>query len=1110
MSWVFNWIFGLFNNAVATLFNVFASIVITAFSLDGPNTLSSFFKVFPMFIGIEKGFTVIAFFVILFILLKEYAKGILNPEGIVDEPALLAFRAILFLGFVIFAQTIVGIILTIGTIPFKYLNSVPTADVATNFTQYMQHFSDGLHSAKSSIVQGHGISSGMTDVILLIVQLAVQASIFFAFLKLTLSIIERYITLCVYCLFSPILIATGFSKSTSIIFKSWLRSLFGEMIALCMGSFFLNGFVNGIHNVNLVYNNPKNYLVSGSWFKSQALATLMLLAWLICGQKVDQLINNMGLRAVNTSSPHSFANIVTNHISQKQHNLASNFARNYSNAYRKQTAAAKKAGKSGVGMGGFLKSVLSGAAHASPGVKFTADAAKAAANSRKTSKSRNPYSYGTQYDSKDAARRAKEQAQKQETDSQHPYGRTYAEKPKSEPAQHQQHVYGSNADMSHRASEAAQKASNTAQHVSPTAAAVMGAKAAADTAKAASGVKSTVNGAMNIGPKSHTHIPGTNPQDIDENIARQKPISTYHISPNQAIAKQSGVLTKAGDTSNVAGLSKLQQLHAIEAALMPDKHLHHLMPDERLDNPYKSPDGREISLAEYTQQKTPTSDMIKARKLSPEEAKFGLAGSVGKMPVTNLNKINSLPLVPAQNSITRFKPTTTVSDNGMFPVYNPVTKEHAYKDLSSLYSYQAADATGTLHPISKSIDSTGNISPEIPRYAPVAGGKFKISPNGNYIKDNNGNFFKPEEGTTHFQYAQPVIRCNHNGDENPSGNFMKVGNNEIARYNSRIPFGGFAANFESNPTGGYVGYIDPNGSFKIQSPTEMETDSGKLVAGDTPVSPLTYLKSATNNDNEQPTIYKLSQDKSFNNLGQLQLYNMENRTRPTTLTNAQMNTISEANTADIELGVQDEAENFHTIYTPDSGKTLSDSLYQNTLRPENGIFAHVENPTGQFWSGPNDETLAELVNGFRYNENGDLDTNGQYADVAYANGLVSREKIDTQNQYIPQSQPNYVETFPDLLGVDQGELETYAEQMKNDGWGLLQYPSYVENTESENALKYRQMAEEAEEDEEIQKGNALSDENPEAAIPISEDEEDIATMANNDEDFSPIDPPEDE
>lgn len=145
-------------------------------------------------------------------------------------------------------------------------------------------------------ITGGGDGDGFS---LIIVELLLGIAIVTMFVKLVLEIYQRYITLGLLFYTCPLAFAMLASKGTKNIFSNWLQMLFSQFILMCMNLFFVGVFIDAFVNLLSIPKGQKYIFENDVEFVT---TMLLLLGWLVVGQRVDEYMKGLGLSVANTGA----------------------------------------------------------------------------------------------------------------------------------------------------------------------------------------------------------------------------------------------------------------------------------------------------------------------------------------------------------------------------------------------------------------------------------------------------------------------------------------------------------------------------------------------------------------------------------------------------------------------------------------------------------------------------------------------------------------------------------------------------------------------------------------------------------------------------------------
>lgn len=144
-----------------------------------------------------------------------------------------------------------------------------------------------LGSLVSGSIYNATADAGVNDsgIMVKILQIMLWLMILWNFIKLVIEVAERYVITCVIFYLSPLAFATFVSAKTEGICKKTVQMYVTQCIILILNLWFINGAYYALCLA------PKNFPIS--WM-------LMVMAFMICGQKIDEHINTAGGVAAKT------------------------------------------------------------------------------------------------------------------------------------------------------------------------------------------------------------------------------------------------------------------------------------------------------------------------------------------------------------------------------------------------------------------------------------------------------------------------------------------------------------------------------------------------------------------------------------------------------------------------------------------------------------------------------------------------------------------------------------------------------------------------------------------------------------------------------------------
>lgn len=142
---------------------------------------------------------------------------------------------------------------------------------------------------KSEAIASHGLA-------LAIIELVVGSALLLCLVKLIFEIYERYVIIAVLYLFSPLAFATIVSRQSTV-FKNYLIMVASQFVLMCSNLVFLGVFMRAWYDILDRGANQEYFFENSQTFVT---TMLLMIGWLIAGQKLDEHMRSLGLSAAQT------------------------------------------------------------------------------------------------------------------------------------------------------------------------------------------------------------------------------------------------------------------------------------------------------------------------------------------------------------------------------------------------------------------------------------------------------------------------------------------------------------------------------------------------------------------------------------------------------------------------------------------------------------------------------------------------------------------------------------------------------------------------------------------------------------------------------------------
>ena len=318
MEWVFNtFITWLLNIMV----DVFTAITAGFFEFFSVNTISVFYTFFPTLKTVSKSFVAVGYALVLIIAVMVLLKNLLVT--ITDEyqdPIKLAFRVMVAIFLVSCSVAIVHYEINLGAICYESVEKAftdksgklrSTNDSSFKWTEVQKAFEDNA--------QSQGTASGAGTVVTDLICLGCIVAIFFNFMKMMLEAAERYVVVALSLLFAPLVAACYASAELAKVFFTFLRMIFNQVLLMAFNLIFVLGTIESLKlfsnrqkglvasdansNTGIFYGYIGQVSIDGDPNKTVGnifTFMMLILAFLIAGQKMDQYMRQIGLDVVQT------------------------------------------------------------------------------------------------------------------------------------------------------------------------------------------------------------------------------------------------------------------------------------------------------------------------------------------------------------------------------------------------------------------------------------------------------------------------------------------------------------------------------------------------------------------------------------------------------------------------------------------------------------------------------------------------------------------------------------------------------------------------------------------------------------------------------------------
>ena len=317
ISWLITAIIDMVATAVVialeAITGVFTSLM--GLSTEG-KTLQTMAEIFPQAEEIYPVFLAGGFFICFTIAVFQLCKSMFGPLSEAESPVQLMVRTVFYTALIGLAIPICNGIIYIGAVPyevmedyFKPLNAIENnmsdnisfANIFSRLTVEGSADADAAYIANTkAMVDAIAAVPGLFAFLVIIMFLQLMKK----YCALLIEIVERYVVLGFLTLIAPLCIATGASRATNFVFKSWLQMMISQVIIIFFSSFFLHtfnyAFGNWIHSFTgtvITDSGAAGFLAAAN---NPFIYFFFLLAWLTVAAHVDEYMGQLGLTAAKT------------------------------------------------------------------------------------------------------------------------------------------------------------------------------------------------------------------------------------------------------------------------------------------------------------------------------------------------------------------------------------------------------------------------------------------------------------------------------------------------------------------------------------------------------------------------------------------------------------------------------------------------------------------------------------------------------------------------------------------------------------------------------------------------------------------------------------------
>lgn len=306
MSFILNFLLESAVGFIGSIFSFFINVITGVFALDGAQTLNLFYATFPGTEDIIEWSKWCGLLIIVIVFFVQLIKIMAGPVTKAERPLSLVVRTVVFGAAISLSKPLCEFIFTIATGPFKAMRIQTKISLFESIGKTVSGL--GKNVGEDIAKNVDATSDFVAGCIAPFITIFLIISLFGAFLKLLLEVVERYLILGVLTVFSPLAIATGCSAATSNIFASWVRAMISQCLLMIFSTFFLSVLYNGM--IQMLFDAQQQFLSSFDIFGSikdfvtheeindstmLCVRVMMLVAWCRLGTTMDRHLQTLGL-----------------------------------------------------------------------------------------------------------------------------------------------------------------------------------------------------------------------------------------------------------------------------------------------------------------------------------------------------------------------------------------------------------------------------------------------------------------------------------------------------------------------------------------------------------------------------------------------------------------------------------------------------------------------------------------------------------------------------------------------------------------------------------------------------------------------------------------------
>ncbi len=297
MGWIWDELVEWILTNMADAFDIITQGFFAFFNLH----TEQFFLTFPMLEDLLPIFTGVGWGLTILLASMRLFKNLFSPiTDDYEDSVKLAVRFMITIVLVMYSTQIIQWEFDIASVPYQAVAQVFNSNYTDSSTMSSVPWTSLSEQYKTSFGDNTNATLAASWVII-----GCLFAIFFNFFKLLLEAAERYVVVCLSFLFSPMIFSTFTTKNTEQVFYTFVKTVFNQLLLMTFNIVFIRGAINAMYNFTSGSGLGTDVsALEVSWSSGTVgnpmTFTIVILAFLIAGQKMDSYMKSIGLDTVYT------------------------------------------------------------------------------------------------------------------------------------------------------------------------------------------------------------------------------------------------------------------------------------------------------------------------------------------------------------------------------------------------------------------------------------------------------------------------------------------------------------------------------------------------------------------------------------------------------------------------------------------------------------------------------------------------------------------------------------------------------------------------------------------------------------------------------------------